>query len=218
MPSLWSMFTGSAAKNELGKAQQQASAYMGNAYNQAQGALTDSWNTAQGYVNPLIQSGNRGNDLYANHLGVNGAEAQQNAMGSFQTSPGYQYMLQQRMKGLNARANAGGGYYSGAALQAAGDAHQGMMSQEYGNYLNRLGGYAQQGQQAAMQGAGLASNYGSQMAGLHQGYGSAMAGNAINYGNAMAQASNAPLQNILGLAGLGIGGLNAYNAYSRLPR
>lgn len=204
-------FTGQGAVKAAKQGEQQANALLQQGQTAATGHYNTGYNSALGRINPMLQSGTAANDLYANHLGVNGVPAQQNAMNGFQTSPGYQYLLNERMRGLNARANAGGNYYSGAALRGAGDAHQAMMSQEYQNYLNRLGGYAGQGNQMAQYAAGLDTQNAGNLANLAYGVNQQMAGNAINRSNAEAQASGALMNNILGLGSLGISAFNAFN-------
>lgn len=208
---LWGSFSGSTATKKLQEGQQQANAMLQSGQQQATGNYTTGYQSALGRINPMLQSGTAANNLYANHLGVNGAPAQQNAMSAWQTSPGYQYLLNERMRGLNARANAGGNYYSGAALRGAGDAHQAMMSQEYQNYLNRLGGYAGQGAQMAQYGAGLDTQNATNLANLNYGVAQQQAGNAINMANAQAQQSGALWNNILGLGSMGLNAFNAFN-------
>lgn len=208
---LWGSFSGSTATKKLQEGQQQANALLQGGQQQATGNYNTGYQSALGRINPMLQSGTAANDLYANHLGVNGAPAQQNAMSSWQTSPGYQYMLNERMRGLNARANAGGAYYSGAALRGAGDAHQGMMSQEYQNYMNRLGGYAGQGAQMAQYGAGLDTQNANNLATLNYGAAQQQAGNAISMANAQAQQSGALWNNIMGLGSM------AVSAYTGMP-
>lgn len=197
-------FTGQGAVKAAKQGEQQANALLQQGQTAATGHYNTGYNSALGRINPMLQSGTAANDLYANHLGVNGAPAQQNAMSSWQISPGYQYLLNERMRGLNARANAGGNYYSGAALRGAGDAHQAMMSQEYQNYLNRLGGYAGQGNQMAQYAAGLDTQNAGNLANLAYGVNQQMAGNAINRSNAEAQASGTLFNNILGLGSMAV--------------
>lgn len=210
-------FTGSTAMKKLQEGQQQANAMLQSGQQQATGNYQTGYNTALGRINPMLQHGQAADSLYANHLGVNGAGAQQNAMSQWQTSPGYQYMLAERMRGLNARANAGGNYYSGAALRGAGDAHQAMMSQEYQNYLNRLGGYAGQGNQMAQFGAGLDTQNASNLANLNYGVAQQRAGNAINMANAQAQQAGTFASNLLGLGGLAVNAFNAFRPVGNKP-
>lgn len=55
----------------------------------------------------------------------------------FKEDPGYQFRLDQGMKGLNNSAAARGGLLSGAALKAADQYNQDYASGEYGNAFNR---------------------------------------------------------------------------------
>lgn len=74
---------------------------------------------------------------------------QQAALGRFQTSPGYNFRLQQGVNALDRSASARGMNFSGAQAKALDDYGQGQASSEYGNYVNALSGIAGQGQVAA---------------------------------------------------------------------
>jgi hypothetical protein len=122
---------------------------------------------------------------------------------------------------------------SGVAALAAARANADRGSQDFENYMNRLQGLGQQGQQAAGQQAGYAFQNGQQMgqygynlgqglagvsgqqaqtaqntaqqlAQLSTGQNNALAGNEINYGNAKAAASGIGVNNLLSFGGLGL--------------
>lgn len=93
--------------------------------------------------------------------------------------PSYQFRLKQGQQALDRSSAARGMGYSGAQMKAAQDFGQGMASQEFNNYYNRLAGLAQGGQQAANTLGGMGSNY------------------ANSAGNTFANLSNAQ-SNILG--------------------
>lgn len=91
----------------------------------------------------------------------------------FTETPGYQFRLQQGQDAISGSAAAQGNYFSGNTMKALSDYNQNMGSQEYGNYLSRLGSLAGMGQSAAGNQAAAGANFGS------------MAGQAIgNMGNA----------------------------------
>ena len=92
---------------------------------------------------------------------------------SFRQSPDYQFAFDQGLQATDRSAAARGGLFSGghsADLQAFG---QGLASQQYGNYYNRLASLAGVGQQTA----GQIGQFGAQ--------------NAANQGNALMSAGNA---------------------------
>lgn len=91
-------------------------------------------------------------------LGLSGPEAAAAAMGKFQTSPGYQWSLDQGLRAVDAGAAANGLLRSGAALKAEQAFGTGLADQEFGKYYDRLMGISTLGENAAAQtGAGAAA-------------------------------------------------------------
>lgn len=123
---------------------------------------------------------------------------------SFFASPDYQFALDQGRQTVERSAAARGGLNSGNTLKALTEYGQGMASQQYGNYANRLAALAGIGQTATNSVAG---------------YGSNMAGNVGNLmvGQGNARASGiADRANILGGTLGAIGGL-AYDRFGTQP-
>lgn len=101
----------------------------------------------------------------------------------FQESPGYQYVLDQALRGANRGANAQGLYGSGARANALTRTAAGLASQEYGNWYNRLAALAGIGQ-TATQAALPAITQGIQGQGSAAGAATAGAGQALQgFGN-----------------------------------
>lgn len=74
--------------------------------------------------------------------------------GSYEQSPGFQYSLDQALKGIDRSSAAGGMLGTPGAMQASADTAQQLASRDYSDYLNRqLGLYGQglQGQQGLYQ-------------------------------------------------------------------
>lgn len=117
---------------------------------------------------------------------------------SFQESPDYQFTLQQGLQGLDRSAAARGSLYSGGQQADIMQYGQGLASQQYNNYYNKLAGLAGMGQSAA-----------GALAGVNTGY-----ANAVGGANAQAASSsaNANAEMITGLAGLGNNALQNYAA------
>jgi hypothetical protein len=191
------------------------------------------------YLAPYDATGRSANTLYANALGLNGIEAQKAFGENYAASDPFraqnaELATEQLMKALNARGLSGSGY--GAEAVARQNLMQG--SQDYQNYLNNLFGMQQQGQSAAAQRTQFAQNTAANRAGLSTNYGNALAGtyrsqgglnvdrgNALadlSYGNAqqkanmrtglanaVAQSRSVGINNLLGVAGLGV---KAYTA------
>lgn len=125
-------------------------------------------------------------------------------MADFQNDPGYQQQMQAGINALDTSATARGGLYSGAAMKGIANYGQQFQRQAFQDRINALSGFAGQGQQAATNAAGLASQTGSQLGSLSFGFGQQQAANAINKGNALAQQSNVLGNNLIGLGGLAL--------------
>lgn len=215
------------AQNFLASALRQ----VGSGYGQARGDLQAGETRAMGMLDPYMQSGAQANTLYGNALGLNGLSAQRAFGQNFAASDPFRAQNEDManealMRVLNARGMSGSGF-AGEAV-----ARQSLArgSEDYNNYLNRLLGVSQAGQNAASQGAGIATNTAGQLAtmGANRGaqtsnilaqragyasdrgntlgnltYGVAQqrAGQQIGLGNAISQTRGAGVNNLLGLAG-----------------
>jgi hypothetical protein len=82
---------------------------------------------------------------------------------SFETSPGYQFRMDQGMRSNQYMQNAGGSLLSGGALKELSQYNQGLASQEYGNYIGNLQQLAGIGQASAGQSANIATGTAGQI-------------------------------------------------------
>lgn len=122
---------------------------------------------------------------------------QKNALADFQTTPGYQFRLQQGINALDNSAASRGMVLSGAQARGISDYGQNTASQEYGNYINELNGMAGNGLNASNSLAGVNSGLQQNISGLYSGQ-AQYAQNAANY---MASGINNAFQNTLAMAG-----------------
>lgn len=150
---------------------------------------------------PWTQAGQRALGDQEALMGLNGDTA--GAMHSLQSSPGYQFRLQQGMGNLNAGLAARGGMGSGKAMAAGQNYAQGFASNEYGNRLSQLAGLSGQGQASAAGQANQGNTYAGNMSNLWTG--AANAGAAAGMAGAQSNQSG-----LMGLAGLGLAGYKAY--------
>lgn len=141
---------------------------------------------------PQYQFGINNQNALAYELGL--GEKPVNYTG-FQSTPGFQFLLDEGQAAIEGSAAAQGSALSGNTLRALSDHQMGMASQEYNNHLNRLTGGAQMGLNAA----GMTASSGqAAAAGMSQAYGNlgnAQAAGAIGVGNAL----QAGLNNGVGL-------------------
>ena len=142
---------------------------------------------------PYATTGQTGLTATNDLLGLNGQPAADAAMARFQSSPGYQFQLDQGLRAVDAGAAAKGMLRSGATLKGEETFGQGLANTDFGNYYNRLAGLAGGGLTAA-QGIGSAEN--SWISGL--------SGNVQQANTASTGATNAQ-NSILGNTSSGLG-------------
>lgn len=141
----------------------EGNANLANGYNGAQSFLSQ----VGGLYQPMRARGAAANTLYSDALGINGQGGVQRAQAAFQTSPGYQFGVDEATKAAERAASAGGMLSSGNTIDAVTRLASGLANTEQGNWLNRLAGVG--GQEATgVQGiAGGLNNQGE----LAYGYG-----------------------------------------------
>lgn len=135
---------------------------------------------------PYMAAGQNALMHTGNAAGTNGPEGNAAALDAFHTSPGYQFQMEQGLRGIDAGASARGMLRSGATLKAEQTFGQGLANQDFGAYYNRLMGLTTMGQNAA---AGVGSQGATAAAGI--------AGTQVSAGGAQAS--------IYGQAAQGIG-------------
>lgn len=116
-----------------------------------------------------------------NLSGANGPDAARAAQGDFVQSPGYQWQLDQGLRAVDAGAAAKGMVRSGATLKGEMTYGQGLASQDFASYYNRLAGLAGLGENAA---AGSGNQSVVTGAGIGQTIASAGQQQSSIYGNA----------------------------------
>lgn len=114
--------------------------------NAAQKAALDQ---SRADLEPWRTTGSNALGVAGNLSGANGVDAASGAMGDFFTSPGYQWRLDEGMRGVDAGAAAKGILRSGATLKAEQKYAQGLASSEFDNYYNRLFDLSKLGENAA---------------------------------------------------------------------
>jgi hypothetical protein len=168
-------------------AAQQANSTLQNTAN----AATNDFST--NYFNPYSTTGQNANTMYANALGLNGPSGNAAATGAFQTSPGYNFALQQGTQALDRSAAGSGNFGSGNAAIALQNYGQGMANQQYGNWLSNLNGLNSQGLQAAAGQTGVEQSLANIQTGLGQNQANVITGTTNNAANAITQGANADM-------------------------
>jgi len=109
---------------------------------------------------------------------------------NWKADPGYQFRIDEGMRGLENSAAARGGLLSGGFARAVTEYGQNMASQEYGNVFNRLASIAGYGQTANAGGQNAITNYGGAAADAIGGAGGYRASGYIGQANSWATAIN----------------------------
>ncbi|CCB64477.1 hypothetical protein [Hyphomicrobium sp. MC1] len=189
----------------------QARSDINSAYKKANAALDQGYQTSQGYYDqaasnyqPWVTSGQQGQQMYADLLGLNGTDARSNAQGVITSDPLWTGQLASdqnaALKALNARG-----------LGASGTAALAGQRVLYQNYNNILSDYANLGNQG-LSAAGSQSNVYTGQGDNAYGYGATKANNAIGQGSAISQTRNTGLNNVLGILGTGAKAATAFGA------
>lgn len=168
-----------------------------NALTNAQGNLEYGANTAGSQINnalatnnnmlaPYTGAGQNATATLSQLYGMQGPQAQQFAFNNFATSPDYQFAQQEGMRALEGSNASRGLLQSSGHLRSAEQFGQGLASQQYGNYVNRLQNIANTGLSATNTGVAANAAAGNQLAGIQSGYGQNLANAAIGSGGALA--------------------------------
>lgn len=149
-----------------------------NAANSAISASQANYANTANDLNPYISAGK-------NALGQMQA-LNSGDFSSFKQSPDYQFRFDQGIQGLDRSAASRGSLYSGGHSADLMSFGQGLASQSYGDYYNRLAGLAQSGQGAASNLGSVGTGNAASIGGYMQAAGNAQANGYINNANANA--------------------------------
>jgi hypothetical protein len=120
----------------------------------------------------------------------------QDRYGGFYASPGYQFRLDEGTRALDRSAAARGMLLSGAQVRAQTRYGQGVASDEFNSYANRLAAIAGIGQTANQSVAGSAANYGANAANAIINQGNARASGYLGTANTIGSIANGVLASI----------------------
>jgi hypothetical protein len=122
---------------------------------------------------------------YGDLLGMRGPDAYQAALQGYTQSPFLARMVQDTVGAVDASRAARGGLFSGATAQEIGDRTGQLYLGDFNNYLSRLGGMVDTGQNAAAQTGNFGQNAAAGQANAYQAAGNARAQGYINMGNSV---------------------------------
>jgi hypothetical protein len=169
-----------------------ASQYQTNALQSSQQAL----NAQLGYFDPFYQTGLSANDQMMIEMGLAPGQS------TFQTTPGYDYKMNEALGAVEGSAAASGSLMSGATMESLLYTGHGVADQEYDDYLAQLNMMTDRGFAA---GTNMATSQANADATRQNVYGNTANMKTNAYGNYGANAYNA----------YGTAGANNYNAYGQ---
>jgi hypothetical protein len=197
--SFWDDFTGKSARNDIEQGQTTA---LGN-IDAGNAAAQADYARGTGRLDSYAAGGRSANDAYLASLGLSGDQARSKVQQTYMSDP-IQNALMDRITRANTRAQTANGMNnSGAATQSLTNA----LLDRYKGYQDQLMGAGQQGMQAASGQAGIDTH----AADTEFGAGQQRAGINIGAANAMAASRGTTLNNLIGIAGVGVKGFAAAN-------
>ena len=203
--SLLGAFTGSDARRYAQDTYERNSREMQQGYTNSLGYQDRGYQSATGRLQPYEQAGRQGQTAYTNLLGLNGAQAQQGAQTAYNGwNPFLGNQISEADRAIQRRSAATGQLDSGMNALARQRSAMGLGSQDFYNYNSALQGLGQQGYGAANALAGLDTNDAASRIGIENALRNGNVQNSTQFGNAQAQANQGFLNNVLGVAGLGI--------------
>ena len=158
----------------------------------------------QGNLNPFIQTGQNATNSLANLYGL-GSSGTPN-YSAFLNSPDYQWAFSQGQNATQNLLSAKGNLLSGGGLTALTNWGQGLASQQFGNYFNRLLSLSQLGENAGASLAGNNANMANTIGNTQMGIGQAQASGIVGGTNALTGAIGGGINNYLLYNALGRGG------------
>lgn len=214
MSFLLDLFTNNAAQ-QAANAQEQAlaqglSQYTSQVNAGNQNLLSNYTSALQPYLQNYGQA-QQGTTQLGNVLGLNGPAGSSSALSTLQSTPGYQFQLQQGDNATNAAAAANGTLNSGNQQLALSNYNQGLAQNAYNSYVSQLQPYLGYSTSSA---SGIGNTYtglGNQLNANNLALGGTELNVAASQGNAQANADLAQNQaaaNVLGLLG-GVAGLGS---------
>jgi len=196
---------------------QQALATLQGYYGQAQDALTQNYTAGlQPFLQNYAQAG-QGTTQLGNVLGLNGPNGSQQALETFENTPGYQFTVQQGDNAINANAGASGTLNSGNTLKALSDYNRNAAQTGYNNYVSQLQPYLGYSSQSAGGIGNLYAGLGNQLGNLLQSEGNAAYGGISSMGNAQANAALSGLNGSANSLNFGMNLLSGLSQFLPMP-
>lgn len=175
------------------------------ATNAANALIKQQYETTRADLAPYRESGTNALSRYRDLLGFNGQEAAQTALKGYTESPFLPMLKQRTIDAVDSSRAARGGLFSGGTAQEIGDRTGELYLGDFNNYLSRVGGMIDSGQNAATQTGNFGANAAAARADLTQQAGAYKAQQALMPAMGWQQFSNNAAQAIGAISGGGFG-------------
>jgi hypothetical protein len=149
------------------------------AANNANALVKEQYDTTRADLAPYRDAGTTALSRYRDLLGFNGGDAASTALKGYTQSPFLSQMVQDTTNAVEHSRAARGGLFSGGTLGEIGNKAGQLYLGDYNNYLSRVGGMIDSGQNAAAQTGTFGANAANQRAQLTQDAGAYKAQQAV---------------------------------------
>ena len=182
-----------------GKGAKKAAKIQAQSAREQRALLTDIYNQNASRFGSEISNGDVAQQRIMDLLGLSGNDV--NATEVLRSTPGYQFRLDEALRGVNSNAYASGLGLSGATLRALQGTAMGVADQGFNNYLGQVDSVANRGSTAKSNLAGVSQNYANSSNAVSQ----QAADTAANYQLFKAANFNNTLQGLLNAGGQAFG-------------
>jgi hypothetical protein len=149
------------------------------AANNANALVKEQYDTTRADLAPYREAGTTALSRYRDLLGSNGQGAASAALEGYTKSPFLPQLVQDSTNAVEHSRAARGGLFSGGAMGEIGQKASNIYLGDYNNYLSRIGGMIDSGQNAAAQTGTFGANAAAQRADLTQQAGAYKAQQAV---------------------------------------
>lgn len=196
-------FTGKSARQQIQTGTAEANAAIKEGLRDFKKTRQEGLEQSLGFFQPELETGRPALAQIGNALGIFGPEAQSAFFNNFQNDPGFLASQQAGIDAINQAGASRGLSRSGGQLKSLFDFGQRNLFSQFQDRLSRLANIAGLGSQAAGASADITQRAFGDIGEAQFGAGQLFANNAINQANALAQASQMPINNIMGLINAG---------------
>ncbi|CAB4126849.1 hypothetical protein UFOVP81_31 [uncultured Caudovirales phage] len=180
--AIGTIVTGFLASRAQSNAASAASSAQQSAINHGMEVYQREFDALKDLFKPYMTAGTQALSGQQNLVGLNGSQAQQQAIDQLQNSPIFQSLVSDAEAGILQNASATGGVRGGNVQGALGQLRPSMLNDLINQQYNRLGGLSSIGANTANAQAGYGMNFAQATSDLLNNFGKSQAANALAQG------------------------------------